>query len=214
MVIVMLSQILATDHWHVVFILCGFSHFSNVVKPTQVSVVDPVLMSFVVRYGVSEVRSCTVHFETRPCYRCFSCDRWFCEGCDRVHTCCGCGGSLCLECKPCALCEIMLEEYHELRDHPCSLRCECGRFLDLASWACEECKQLSCVAQPSDCARELVTNSCCGKDKCWHCSWWRVASGIGAPKIGYWCNHKVRICRTCPVPSNAVLRVQEFLSFS
>ena len=168
-------------------------------------------MAFVVRYGSAEVRSCTVHFETRPCYRCFSCDRWFCEYCE-LHPCSGCGGTFCLECESCALCEIMLEEYYELRDHPCSARCDCGQFLDLTSGHCPECQRACCLAEPYECARELFTNACCGIDKCWHCSWWRVGSGIGASNTGYWFDHTDRICRTCPVPSTAVFRIQAFPS--
>ena len=173
-----------------------------------------MLMSFVFRHGSAETRPCTVHFETRPCYRCFSCDCWFCEGCDLVHSCDGCGGTFCFECRPCALCEIMLAEHNELRDHPCSVRCECGSFLDLAGGGCEECYHLCCLADSSECAREIVTNSCCRKDKCWHCSWWHLSAPSGSGNILHHWDYASRICRTCPVPSNAVLQIQGFPQWS
>ena len=88
------------------------------------------------------------------------------------------------------------------------------KFLDLAEGGCEECYHLCCLSDSSDCAREIVTNSCCRKDKCWHCSWWRLSSPIGARNLGHCCNYAIRICRTCPVPSNAVLQIQGFPPWS
>ena len=153
------------------------------------------------------MRSCTRHFETRKCYRCFSCDNWYCEQCDRVHPCLGCGGNFCFDCRPCPLCAVNRAENSKVLDHPLSVRCECGLFLDLASRGCEECHRLSCIGEPLQCPRQILPNRCCRKEKCWQCSWWRcippIDSGI-----------KHRICCTCPVPSNAVLQPQEFFSDS
>ena len=162
-------------------------------------------MTFLLRLGSAEWRSCTRHIERRPCYRCFSCGDWYCEQCNFVQSCLDCGGIFCRACRPCPLCTVNRAENKEFRDHPSSVRCECGRFLDLASRGCEGCSRLGCIGESLeyDCPRRVLSNRCCEREMCWDCSWWRLIPPIDV-------GDKHRICCTCPVPSNAVLQ-REFL---
>ena len=166
-------------------------------EPDPTAIVDH--MAFVIRQGSAERKQCTKHLETRNCYKCFACDRWFCDECDNVHPCYGCGGTYCFECRPCPFCETMRAENNEIPNHPNSVRCDCGCFVNLASGGCEECYRVTCLANPSECDHGILTNRCCGRDICWNCSWVRYIRTTDT-------NINHRICRTAPLPSNAVLR--------
>ena len=133
-----------------------------------------------------------------PCYKCLACSNWFCENCDLVHACSGCGGTYCLSCRPCPYCQTWRVQGIEPTPHPMSVSCRCGHFKDLASGACSGCRSLACLAPPKFCSTEILTNSCCGQDKCWDCSWW-----YRPPR-----NNRIRICRTCPIPSTADLEFE------
>ena len=154
---------------------------------------------FVTREGCAEVklcqnpgsaimRPCQNQGRVTNCHKCFVCTRWFCEHCDLVHTCHICGGTYCWYCRSC-----QSHQSKPVTPHANAQRCECGSFLDLATPGCEECHRLDCLA---GCELRVLTNSCCGKDKCGRCSFWQMKT----PTSG------IRVCGTCPLPSSAVLK--------
>ena len=149
------------------------------------------------------MRSCSIHGGHRNCFRCFGCNSWYCEDeCDLVHTCYDCGGTYCLHCRKCLNCADLTRIGMATRSHDDSRLCECGSYLDLVGMVCVGCNRLCCLGK---CERELVTNYCCGLDKCWRCSLWfcqlpRCVANTGAR----------RVCATCPHPPDAVLRRRIF----
>ena len=158
-------------------------------------------MAFVRRPGQAEQRQCQNHAGIRDCYRCHSCDSWFCVDCDLVHMCHSCGGTYCWHCRPCQHCALRRAQGLEPAAHPLALMCSCGQFIDQVSGACEECFNLGCLAPHMHCPRLILTNWCCSREKCWHCSWWYTDTrGVIS-----------RVCRTCPAPHDAILQIQEFV---
>ena len=129
------------------------------------------------------------------CYKCFVCNVWVCEDCDLVHTCQGCGGTYCFHCRPCQTCADHIAQGMATQPHPNAQFCECGSYLDLAGVRCEECHRLDCLGT---CERKVLTNYCCHKDKCRRCSFWHVKKK----------ELKIRVCCTCPLTSDAVLKYE------
>ena len=112
------------------------------------------------------------------------------------------GGTYCLHCRKCLNCADLTRIGMATRSHDDSRLCECGSYLDLVGMVCVGCNRLCCLGK---CERELVTNYCCGLDKCWRCSLWfcqlpRCVANTGAR----------RACATCPHPPDAVLRRRIF----
>ena len=157
-------------------------------------------MTFVLRPGYAEHRPCVNHVGIRECYKCHSCDSWFCVDCDAVHMCHSCGGTYCFNCRHCQACALRRIQGLQPEAHSLFMKCKCGQFVDLVDRACAECLTLPCLSPHLHCPHLTLTNWCCGKDKCWNCSWWYTdVRGV--------CS---RICRTCPVPSRAILQIQDF----
>jgi hypothetical protein len=147
---------------------------------------------FITIIGCAELKQCARHGWVANCYKCLVCNLWFCENCDFVHPCHGCGGTYCVHCKPCRGCANNRAEGIAVQPHANALICECGGYLNLAGGGCEECRRLDCLGS---CERQIRTNPCCSKDKCWRCSLWHVKK----PEL------QIRVCRTCPLTSGAVL---------
>ena len=121
------------------------------------------------------------------CYRCFRCDKWYCEmGCDSVHTCESCGLPRCHDyiavpyTGECEVCQLSLG----LGPHLLAQTRHCGAFVNMPAHVCEVCRRPQCIADR--CRSHIATNECCRKDVCGDCT--VVYKGR-------------RWCRTCPLPS-------------